>query len=425
MKKIFLLLIVFILYQSLYSQWFQSYNIDYVEFNKIQFVNELTGYIVGEDLNNYGGVILKTTDGGNNWMNLTADSLFPIEIFALSFLNSNTGFVSGYSMNIYKTTNGGISWSYTQAPYLGNSRFRALQFLNENTGYVGGRYGVRSKTTNSGITWDTLSMAGSQLYSIFFFNANTGFMGDGASIIHKTTNSGMNWTMTSLTDTSSVPSGYALMDIDFLNEMTGYIVGRTNSRGAIFKSTNSGANWINIFHTDSIQLYSIDINNESTIFAAGEIRKVLKSTNAGLTWSITEIPGNFWELYSIRFINENTGFTSGYGHVFKTTNGGVFVNQISNEIPEGFSLYQNYPNPFNPTTKIKFQISKLSDVKLIVYDILGREVATLVNERLKAGTYEVEFEGTSLPNGVYFYTLITDSFKETKRMVLKKELKRT
>ena len=421
MKKIFLLLIVFTIYQSSYSQWFQSYHIDYVEFNKIQFVNELTGYIVGEDLANFGGVILKTTDGGNNWMNLTADSLFPIEIYALSFLNANTGFLSGYSMNIYKTTDGGLSWSYTQAPHIGNSRFRALQFLNENTGYVGGRYGVRSKTTNGGLTWDTLSMAGSQLYSIFFFNANTGFMGDGGGEVHKTTNGGANWTGTYLTDTSSIVSYYSLLDIDFLNDMTGYIVGARSYqyvRGAIFKTTNCGNNWINIYYKDSLELYSIDIINDSIVYATGEVRKVLKTTNSGETWSIMEIPGNFSELVSIKFINENTGFTCGYNYVFKTTNGGVSVNQISGEISERFSLHQNYPNPFNPYTKIKFDITKLSDVKLVVYDLLGREMATLVNERLKAGTYEVDFEGRELPSGVYFYKLEADGFVDVKKMVL-------
>ena len=422
--------------QSSYSQWFQSYYLYRVEFNKIQFVNEFTGYIVGEDWNNHGGVILKTTDGGNNWMNLTADSLFPIEIFALSFLNPNTGFVSGYSMNIYKTTNGGLNWSYTQAPSSGNPRYRAIQFLDENTGYIGGRYGRRFKTTNGGITWDTLSEAETQLYSIFFFNATTGFMGDAFRSIYKTSDGGLNWSTTILRDTSFSASTYMITHIDFLNEMTGFVSGATgsNSRGAIFKTTNQGNNWINIFYQDSLELYGIDIVNETTIVAAGYGGKVLKTSNAGNTWSITQAPvPNFnWTLYSIQFINENTGFTSCVDYVFKTTNGGVFVNQISSEIPKGFSLYQNYPNPFNPKTKIKFQTSKLSDVKLIVYDILGREVATLVNERLKAGTYEVEFDSrqdgsSTLPSGVYFYTLITmlegrqaESFKETRKMILTK-----
>jgi photosystem II stability/assembly factor-like uncharacterized protein len=408
-------------------------------------VNELTGYIVGEDHNNWGGVILKTTDGGNNWMNLTSDSLFPVLIFALSFLNANTGFVSGYSNNIYKTTNGGLNWSYTIAPTFGNSRYKAIQFLDENTGYIGGRYGMGAKTTNGGITWDTLNFAYRQIYSIFFFDAYTGFMGDSFSAIYKTTNGGTNWSTTFLRDTSSSASTYMITHIDFLNEMTGYVAGATssNSKGAIFKTTNQGNNWINIFYQDNLELYGIDLVNDTTIVAAGYEGKILKTSNGGNTWSITQVPNVNWTLYSIQFINENTGFTSGYGHVFKTTNGGTFINTLSNELPKQFELYQNYPNPFNPKTKIRFEITTLLNppfnklgngglVKLIIYDVLGREVATLVNERLKAGTYEVEFDAyhggsLTLPSGVYFYTLITmpegrqvESFKETKKMILMK-----
>ena len=83
-----------------------------------------------------------------------------------------------------------------------------------------------------------------------------------------------------------------------------------------------------------------------------------------------------------------------------------------------FSLLQNYPNPFNPKTKIKVEIAKLGNVKLVVYDILGREVAKLVNEKLKPGTYEVEFDGNNYSSGVYFYKLITNDFSEVKKMLL-------
>lgn len=101
------------------------------------------------------------------------------------------------------------------------------------------------------------------------------------------------------------------------------------------------------------------------------------------------------------------------------------INQISSEVPEKFSLSQNYPNPFNPFTKLKFSIpnAPLSfgeglGVGLIIYDVLGREVQKLVNEQLSPGTYEVDFDGSNLPSGVYYYTLISDSFTETKGMVL-------
>ena len=94
------------------------------------------------------------------------------------------------------------------------------------------------------------------------------------------------------------------------------------------------------------------------------------------------------------------------------------MQTISTEIPSAFSLNQNYPNPFNPRTVISFQLSAVSDVVLKVYDIMGREVQTLVNEKLQSGTFETTFDGSSLNSGVYFYKLTTDGFAETRRMLL-------
>ena len=96
----------------------------------------------------------------------------------------------------------------------------------------------------------------------------------------------------------------------------------------------------------------------------------------------------------------------------------IGIKLISNGTPKEYSLSQNYPNPFNPTTKIKFDIPRSGDVKLVIYDILGREVTTLVNQDLKPGVYEVEWNASNKPSGVYFYKLTTADFTETKRMVL-------
>ncbi|MEO8513773.1 MAG: T9SS type A sorting domain-containing protein, partial [Ignavibacteria bacterium] len=92
----------------------------------------------------------------------------------------------------------------------------------------------------------------------------------------------------------------------------------------------------------------------------------------------------------------------------------------SNEAPNQFSLSQNYPNPFNPTTNIKFAIPNSEFVKLIVYDIPGREVEMLVNENLNAGTYNADWNAASFSSGVYFYKLHAGEFTETKKMVLVK-----
>jgi hypothetical protein len=105
----------------------------------------------------------------------------------------------------------------------------------------------------------------------------------------------------------------------------------------------------------------------------------------------------------------------------------VGIQPISNEIPGSYELFQNYPNPFNPTTKIKFDLPKSNltlseakglNIKLIIYDILGKEVAILVNQQLKLGTYEVEWDASNYPSGVYYYKFSSGDFTETKKMVL-------
>jgi len=85
-----------------------------------------------------------------------------------------------------------------------------------------------------------------------------------------------------------------------------------------------------------------------------------------------------------------------------------------------YSLSNNFPNPFNPATKIRFRIADFGFVSLKVYDVLGNEIATLVNEEKPVGSYEVEFDASNLPSGVYFYTLISNKFMETKKLVLLK-----
>jgi hypothetical protein len=106
-----------------------------------------------------------------------------------------------------------------------------------------------------------------------------------------------------------------------------------------------------------------------------------------------------------------------------TTISSSIITRISSEIPSEYKLYNNYPNPFNPYTIIKYQIkaegsSQNPEVRIMIYDVLGKEIETLVNEKQSPGTYEVKFDGSNLPNGIYFYTIRSGDFVDTKRMVL-------
>ena len=90
------------------------------------------------------------------------------------------------------------------------------------------------------------------------------------------------------------------------------------------------------------------------------------------------------------------------------------------EIPVNYNLSQNYPNPFNPSTKINYQLPNAGNVTIKVYDVLGNEIAVLVNEEKPAGTYEVEFGNAELHSGVYFYRIQSGNYVETKKMLLLK-----
>jgi hypothetical protein len=151
---------------------------------------------------------------------------------------------------------------------------------------------------------------------------------------------------------------------------------------------------------------------------------ILKSTNSGTNWGFQNSTTTN-DLNSIFFYLSSTGYAVGNnGTIVKTTNSGgnIFLeaNQINSEVPAEFKLYPNYPNPFNPMTKIKFQMPKRSFVNLEVYDVLGKKAAVLVNEELKAGSYEADWNASEYPSGIYFYRLTSDEFISSGKMVLVK-----
>jgi hypothetical protein len=126
----------------------------------------------------------------------------------------------------------------------------------------------------------------------------------------------------------------------------------------------------------------------------------------------------YWKLEIVDTASGDSGLLKAWCLIMNLAD--VNVEGQTIEIPNTYRLYQNYPNPFNPSTKIKFGLPKAANVKLTVYDVLGREVAMLVNEYMQARTYEIDFDGTALPSGVYFYKLVTDDFVQTKKMLMLK-----
>lgn len=152
-------------------------------------------------------------------------------------------------------------------------------------------------------------------------------------------------------------------------------------------------------------------------FAGTSDNGAFASTDRGLSWRSVN---NGLTESSIMSLNVDQ-----QGHLYAGTNKGLFrstgnVTRIDEKsrVPSSFSLFQNFPNPFNPATVINYQLSANTLVTLKVYDVLGRLVKTLIEERQTAGIHSVTFNASSLSSGVYFYRLVAGSYVEAKKMIL-------
>jgi hypothetical protein len=243
-------------------------------------------------------------------------------------------------------------------------------------------------------------------------------------MIKKTFNGGLNWSDCSISTTNSIVALFRI----------GNIVWAGGTNGVMYKSYNSGANWSTQYISTNKTISNILFRDTLTGWCCGSYGTLFKTVNGGNTWIDQNFPSYYYFL-SIANPGYDTLFVCGYNRaVLKSITGGnvISVRNLSLVVPDKFSLSQNYPNPFNPTTKIKFDIPQKTViarsgatwqslmVTLKVYNILGKEIATLANETLQPGTYEVTFDGTNLPSGIYFYRLTTDEHIVTKKLVLLK-----
>lgn len=159
--------------------------------------------------------------------------------------------------------------------------------------------------------------------------------------------------------------------------------------------------------------YYIGQINDSLLISDTLHKPVVTMGNGILDWSVY-LQAMVWVVYN----KDSAGYSMLYALGKKVNISSV--NQIGNEIPSSYILQQNYPNPFNPSTKINFAIPKEGLVSLKIYDMLGREVTTLFNDNLKAGTYTIDFNAGLLTSGIYFYKLQSGTFTDVRKMILLK-----
>ncbi len=265
------------------------------------------------------------------------------------------------------------------------------------------------------------------LIDCHFFNKDSGFVVGGIGNSFNTRNGAVLFTSdggnTWVNRVTTPPRGQWGWKISFPDRLNGFVsLEKINSSPVYFlKTTDGGETWtekvfLNIFADEE----GIGFINANTGWIGGWFFNTYKTTDGGESWNMD--PWSF-NLNRIRVISDTLAYAVGRG-VYKFSRDSIVgINSVNNIVPERYILYQNYPNPFNPVTKIKFDIPsnvkrQTSNVKLIVYDVVGKEVQILVNQKLSPGSYDVEFDGSNFSSGIYFYKLEAGNFIETKRMVL-------
>ena len=351
----------------------------------------------------YDGVYLSTNSGAS-WSVVTNG--LPNQTVRSFVVSGTILFAGTQGSGIFLSTNNGSNWSACNNG-LTNLSVWSLA-VSETNLFAGVVNGGLFKSTNNGLNWTQTNFPNMSVYSITTFGNNI-FAGTYGSGVLLSTNNGTLWTQTSL-NIQSVTSLTA-------NENNIY-AGTWGFGGmGVYRTTNNGTNWPQI-GLNNIGIFGITVlGNNITV---GTDMGFYLSTNNGTSWidkndGFTVIPSVSPIIVTNNYIFIGTGGESVWRRPLSELIG---IQNISTEFPSKYSLSQNYPNPFNPTTNVKFSIIKSEQVELIVYDIQGREVQTLVNERLQPGTYEVRFDGSMLNSGVYFYRLIAGEFSETKRMLL-------
>lgn len=389
-------LLFFLFTNSVFAQWSYLSSGTAKNLNEIFFPAADTGFVAGDS-----GTVLKTINGGLNWISLTTG--LTANVNDLYFINTHEGWIVADEGNVCNTLDGGINWNCQQLDSAADKKLSAVFAMNSNDVWVGGSNniseGLISKTTDGGTTWQDAYIEtyvwDILIRRIVMTNANTGFACTRGYVL-KTTDGGLNWY---ITDTASVHAGImfnVLEDLAFFpNSDTGYVCGWYGPY--LGKTFDNAATWQhNLFY----QLYSMDFLNKETGYLGGWCN-VVKTSDGGNTFIDASGGGSnlFCDIYSIDFTDEWTGYACGsYGSILKTTNGGTTSLDNSIQQENSFSVF---PNPVENILNVKSK--KLSDkCEFVLYDVTGR----IQKQALFSNSLKADLE--HLSGGIYLYRIYSD-----------------
>ena len=291
-----------------------------------------------------------------------------------------------------------------------------MKFVTPSIGFlegdpVGGRWSLW-RTSDGGATWDSsgyyLPQAGSEAgwNNSVFADVNNIWFGTNNTRVYYSSNFGATWQFGATTGTAN---SYNI----HYDGMTGFAVGT-----AVVKTTDGGANYTSVGTVPGTgNINGVEGKGMDFWYVRGT--GVYRSIDGGSNWASEFTAAGTLNDFDFSDGTCLSGWAVGTtGTIARMEGTLVSVHNNTNTLPDAYKLAQNYPNPFNPSTTISYDIPKAGLVQIKIYDMLGREVATLVNEVKQPGIYRIDFDGTGLASGVYVYRLKAGEFYESKKMSL-------
>jgi photosystem II stability/assembly factor-like uncharacterized protein len=423
----------------------------------ITVVDQNTVMVSGGNNTSGTPAIFKSTNGGVAFTNVPVTGI-SFDLMCIWAKDVNTIYCGdgggaggvGGNAKIYFTSNGGTSWTTVLSTGGTGGFWDGVCFsrTSPNSGWclsdpptgAGGIY-YGGRTTNGGTNWvvqNPPAVTGCYGAALSTFCIDDNFYGFGTSsptiftpaarLCVYTTNGGTTWSNAQLTGTQSSTTQSFISTVAFNTNKINGLAASSPSTTTIARTTNGGSVWFSQTIPSTVATANIQIKyvpNSSTAYliaSSGTAAQSYKTTDNGATWTSLSWPAGVFACTHMELIySAGTAYVFAVcsdGSVVKLTQTVTGVNDPQANVPSNYKLEQNYPNPFNPTTTIGYSIPKASFVTLKVYDVIGNEIMTVVNEQQSAKDYFYNIDLSKYSSGTYYYTLKAGDYTATKKLTL-------
>ncbi|MGQ0721126.1 MAG: YCF48-related protein [Candidatus Eiseniibacteriota bacterium] len=391
---------------------------------KLSFTDDLHGWAVGN-----AGTIIATADGAESWTVQQSPVAFDlVDICVLpngagwALAQEVSGLPWGNRTTVIKTTNGGAQW-FVQTTF--DQIYHAVDFASARRGCLVGDLGQILVTDDGGATWSSAQIASQEtavvgIHEVKFhsptFVLAMGGQYDWTGIIWSSQDGGQTWTHTRVAG-EPVWASHVFAPDDIL------VVGGDLDYGCHTVRTSDVASdvWnytdLRTWGQANAVAFRSDVEGWATL---GYARAYLYTVDAGHTWTSLPTPNNL-SVMDITFTSPDVGYMVGLNGAVLRYSGQTTTGVETDLVDiERTALFQNAPNPFHPLTQISFRTVEAGPVSLVIYDLAGRKVGTVIDEDLPAGMHARDFKAGTMASGVYFYRLSTPNQVHTKQMVVLK-----